>query len=302
MRRIIDISLFILIITVVFGCEDDIFPTLEETPSQIVVDAWIDNFSQTQTINITRTLEYYDASQAPGVENAIVIVSDEAGNIFNFTEVQPGLYQWSPNNLLPNMGVVGTNYDLTIQIGNTLIQANSTMNRVPDMDSIKFRFEEESIEYVEGYYAEFFARDFEGNADTYWIKAFKNGVFLNRPEEINIAFDAGFSEGGGIDNLVFIPPIRDAINPFDPDFELPGYDPGDSVYVEIHSISNEAFDFMTELFLQISRPGGFGELFAVPLANLPTNMNSDQDVLGFFNVAAVSTEGKRLDPNNLPVN
>ncbi len=72
---------------------------------------------------------------------------------------------------------------------------------------------------------------------------------------------------------------------------------GDSVYVEIHSISNSAYFFMTQVDIELNREGGFGALFATPLANVSTNIisdNAEKTVVGFFNVAAVSSKGKRL--------
>ena len=74
-------------------------------------------------------------------------------------------------------------------------------------------------------YCEFFARDLLGLGNSYWIKSFKNDTFLNRPSEINIAFDASFDAGGEVDNLIFIPPIRDNINPNDDDGGKNSMDP-----------------------------------------------------------------------------
>ena len=54
---------------------------------------------------------------------------------------------------------------------------------------------------------------------------------------------------------------------------------------------------------QINRPGGFGELFAVSLSNVPTNIFVANDnnfkVLGFFNVSAVHGLGNTLDDEEL---
>ncbi len=72
---------------------------------------------------------------------------------------------------------------------------------------------------------------------------------------------------------------------------------GDSVYVEIHSISNDAFFFMNQVIIETTREGGFGALFATPLANVSTNIvpeNPDTRVLGFFNIATVKSAGLRL--------
>ena len=48
---------------------------------------------------------------------------------------------------------------------------------------------------------------------------------------------------------------------------------------------------------QTDRPGGFAELFATPLSNVVTNIipsNENEEVVGFFNVSAVSGNGKKL--------
>ena len=80
--------------------------------------------------------------------------------------------------------------------------------------------------------------------------------------------------------------------------------PGDSVVVEILSINYEAFTYLNELRIQTDRPGGFAELFSVPLSNISTNIvSSDPEglkPLGFFNMSAKSVLGAWLDPNNLP--
>ena len=82
---------------------------------------------------------------------------------------------------------------------------------------------------------------------------------------------------------------------------LPPYVPGDSVYVEIHSIDPMAYEFLFGVYFQITRPGGFAELFSMPLANATTNIlnvNKDSKTIaaGFFNVSAISGKGQRLTP------
>jgi len=289
------------------GCEDDIFPELEQVPPQMVVDAWINDLPEPQQIRITWTQPYYEAITPPGVENAIVYITDNDGNKFDFIETSAsGLYEWLPTAQQPQFGAIGKSYDLTILTGQEILTSSSVMNRVPPIDSVNFRLEDNNFIH-DSYFAQFFARDPAGFGDTYWIKAYKNGVYLNKPEEINITFDAGFSAGGLVDGVNFIQPIRDGINPFetdDSDELISPYAPGDSVFVEIHSITYDAFVFLNELRIQTHRPGGFGELFATPLSNIPTNIRntnpSGPEVLGFFCVSAVSSDGAYLDPENLP--
>ena len=308
-KRLIRIASYSFIALLIFSsCEDDFFPELEEAEPLIVVDAWIDNKPESQTIRLTYTQPYFEAVTPVGVSNATVYIVDEDNNRFDFVEIgTEGIYEWTPTVAFPSFGEIGKNYQLFVEADGERFTSSSSMNRVPEMDSVRFRLQKGNNFFNDSYFAEFFARDFVGVGDTYWIKAWKNGSFLNLPSEINIAFDAGFSAGGNVDGINFIQPIRDAINPFETDENdefLSPYAPGDSVFVEIHSITYEAFIYMNELRIQTDRPGGFAELFAVPLSNIPTlieNVNPDgSKALGIFCVTAVSSGGNVLDPNNLP--
>lgn len=301
--------LYILLLSILsWSCETVIDPELPDAPPVTFVDAWLNDKSEAQIIRIKETLPYFDAEEFPGIQGADVriIDSEQREYVFIESENNPGDYIWTPPSETSTIGEPGTSYVLTITIGEVVLQSLSTMNRVPEIDSVNFRFEKGNSFFPESYFAQFFATDPVGGGDTYWIKAYKNGVYLNKPDEINIAYDAGFSGGSEIDGIGFIQPIRDGINPFDQDENdnfLSPYNPGDSVYVEIHSISNEAFYYLTQVSVQINRPGGFAELFATPLSNVISNIfntSNDETVIGFFNVSANSSEGAWLDPNDLP--
>jgi hypothetical protein len=289
------------------ACEDQINPELPAAPPILIIDAFLTNQDSIQQIKIKQSAPYFDNSPLDGISGAVVQVQNSNGTTAEFTEQQPGVYQWDPT-VNGAIADIGDTLTLNINIQDDFFSAISVMNRVPDIDSISFRFEEENLFLPDSYFAEFWSRDLIGAGDTYWIKSYKNGVYLNQPNEINIAFDAGFSEGGNVDGLIFIPPIRDAINPLEEDenddFQSP-FEDGDSVYVEIHSISNETFFFLNEVRIQTDRPGGFAELFATPLSNVRSNIlytgtDENLQVTGFFNVAAVTSAGKTLDVSTVP--
>lgn len=297
-----NIFLFIIIsIVLLASCEDVITDdiTLDEGASQLAVDAWLTNMEGTQTIRLTTTQAYFDNTPAPPATGATISVEDNEGNIFNFTDPDnDGNYTWEPSSPSETFGKVGNFYQLNISYQGETFEAVSEMRRVPEIDSIFYEFRDDEVFGEDGYYAELYARDLEGTGDTYWIKTYKNGEFLGKPEQINIAFDSGFSEGGNIDGLIFITPIREGINPEETDENdnaLPPYDLGDEIKVEIHSITQEAFFFFGELINQLNNGG----LFAVPSANVSTNIiNTNPNgsrAVGFFNTAAVSTETTRVE-------
>lgn len=284
------------------GCETKINPELQSAEPILVVDAWLTNKPGNQEIILTKTQNYFDSSKPPAVSAAVVTVTDNNGVVFTFNEDAnaPGKYVWKP---IANetFGTIGNTYELSIQTEGQTYKAVSKMGRSPVVDSITLKKNEPDQINPDFYRAQFYAKDFVGKGDAYWIRAYKNKVLLNKPSDINVAYDAGFSAGGSFDGITFIPPIRGRINPNDKDANdkvLSPYTPGDSVYVEIHAITIEAFTYLQQVSIQTNRPGGFSELFARPIANVPTNISNidinGKNAIGFFNVGAVSGKGQKL--------
>lgn len=293
--------ILIALIGFLFSCEEEVSVDLKEAPPAYVVDAWINDKLEEQTIKLSLSQSYFDSAEPTGISGATVQVVDDKNTVFNFTETTSGNYTWNPASTIDRIEGIGTTYQLNIIVDGISFTANSELRRVPPIDSILFTYkEEQNMFQPAGYYGEFLATDPVGPGDSYWIKAYKNGSLLNNPFDLNIAFDAGFNQGGNIDGVVFIQPIQDGVTPLNEDLDkIEPYVPGDSLYVEIHSVTNEAFDFLQQVQIQTQRDGGFDEIFAEPLENVITNIekvNGDTDlqVVGFFNVASVSARGRRL--------
>lgn len=296
----------ILLGVVLVGCETKINPELQAADPVLVVDAWLTNKPGNQLISLTKTQSYFDSSTPPPVSAAVVKITDNNGTVFTFNEDAntPGKYIWKP---IANetFGTIGNTYELSILTEGQSYKATSKMGRAPVVDSITLKKNEPDQINPDFYRAQFFANDFPGRGDAYWIRAYKNKNLLNKPSDINVAYDAGFSAGGSFDGIAFIPPIRLRINPNDKDANdkaVTPYVPGDSVYVEIHAITPEAFIYLQQVSIQTNRPGGFSELFARPIANVPTNIENvdpnGKPAIGFFNVGAVSGKGQKLQVKN----
>ncbi|NJN25878.1 MAG: DUF4249 domain-containing protein [Cyclobacteriaceae bacterium] len=309
------LSKYVLAISSIFAlwsCEDNIDVELPQAEAVVVIDAWINDKPEPQTIKVMKSISYFENTFLPGLNNATITVEDlDDGYVYAFEKSgEDGTYIWEPDANKSKFGTIQHSYKLTVDLGTARYESFATMNRVPPIDSITFRFEKGNSFFPDSYFAGVYATDPLGPGDAYWIKAWKNGEYLNKPSEINISYDAGGSPGALVDGLVLIQPIRDGINPFDQDENdefLSPYAPGDSVFVEIHSINFDAYTFLNEVIVQTDRPGGFGELFAQPLANVSSNISLDEDtpgsakVVGMFSVSAVSAMGQSLDPDNLPV-
>jgi hypothetical protein len=143
----------------------------------------------------------------------------------------------------------------------------------------------------EGYVASFYARDMVGEGDTYWIKPVIRGkAVVDKGENISIAYDAAFGAGAPSDGLIFILPLRESITTDSL------YSAGAEVGVELHSITNETFEFLK----QVSEQAANGGLFATPIANVRSNVvntnPSGPKALGFFSASAVSRKETVIDP------
>ena len=299
-------SAFFLVISfalLITSCETIINPDLENAEPVLVVDAWLNNLPQEQTIKLSQTQPYFDNTNPAGESAAIVTLTNETeGRTFVFNEEgTTGNYKWIPSSPTDSIGKYQDVFSLQVQVGADEFLATAKLGRSPKIDSITFRFEEGNSFIPDYYLGSFWATDFSGQGDRYWIKTYRNDTLLLKPSDINTAYDAGFSAGGNIDGVTFITPIREGISPFDTDDDgnlLSPYNIGDSVYVEIHSISLQAFTFLAEVQVQTDRPGGFAELFSSPFANVSTNIvnanPNGKKAVGFFNVGQIKGLGKRF--------
>ena len=297
---------YYILFVFLFSCEDIINPDLPTNEPILVVDAWINNLEESQVIKLSKTQNYLDSNSPVPVVGATVFVYDENLTHFNFTEVNDGEYIWTPDSVFKNIGVIGTKFYLSVSYEGKNIFSESQLNRTSVIDSVNFvrgQVPEDS------YYAEFWSREEEGVGDAYWIKSYINGELQTGLQDIITCIDAGASsEGAVIDGIPFIPPIRRAVTKFENDDDgnlMSPFKKGDSLYVEIHSVTFEAFDFLNKTAIQINRPGGFSELFAVSLSNVPNNLivtnisdgsiDPYYPVVGFFNVSSVHGMGNTLD-------
>ena len=293
------LTLFLVALTAVAGltsCEDVIDLKTETGPTQLVVDGWITDQPGPQTIRLSLSAGYFNNGPAAMATGAEVVVTDDEGTPFPFRYIpEKKTYQWTPPQDSVVLGRVGGTYTLTIRYEGEEYVATNQIKRVPAIDSLTYTQEKLPIKPQEGpqegYIAEFFARDFLGLGDTYWIKPLKGGK-LNGTEasRISLAFDGAFSPGSPADGLIFIQPLRQSITAN----QL--FSASDTAGVELHSLTLESYYFL----LQVRQESANGGIFAVPPANIPTNIHNvkpdGKKALGFFGASAVSRAETVIDP------
>lgn len=277
------------------SCEDVIDLNSATGPPQLVVDGWITNQPGAQTIRLSWSAGYFDNNAAKAITGAEVTVTDDRGKLYVFKDsANTGKYVWGSSSK-DTLGHIGRKYTLKVINGADVYTSVSEIKRVPLVDSVVYQ--KETLPFKpdkgpkEGFIASFYARDFAGAGDTYWIKPVISGkVQVGNPTTISIAYDAAFSAGAPSDGLIFILPLRQSITTDSL------YSAGASVGVELHSITNEAFDFLK----QVGEQAANGGLFAVPIQNIKSNVVNVNPAgpkpLGFFGTSAVSRMETVIDP------
>lgn len=277
-----------------FSCTDVVEITVKEGVSQLSVDALINNQAETQKIKLTLSQGYFDNSPIKPAIGARVIVFDEDSVAYEFKDLKnEGIYTFDAK--FKPLNKLGKQYALYINYGGEEYVSLSKLNRVPKIDSINYEITKLPIKPEngpqDGFQPQFYANDFAGEGDCYWVKAAKNSKYFSKANEITVAYDAGFSPGSRTDGLLFIQPIRQSVGR-----EL--YSDKDTLKVDLYSITKEQFYYL-QFVQQVSQDGG---LFSTPLSNIPTNIinrnaNSTKKAVGFFGISAVSSLQAIIDKN-----
>lgn len=282
--------LFLLFGALIFtSCEDPIDVTLDPGESQLVVDAFVNNLNEKQIIKLMMSTPYFDNSSKSYAEGAVVELRDSSGRVYNFIPESNGVYSYTPV-AGDDFCKVGNKYELVIKYKGEEFYANSIVNPVPPIDSIRIKKEENPFTGEEIKLAEFFAVDIKGRKDFYWIKTIYNDTLKKLDNADNVS-DGAFS-GDGADGLPFIQPMRYAINK---EGGRTPYVPGDTITVKLLSITEGTYDWLFDVFSQTNNGG----LFATPPYNVRTNLKnrnpqSKTKAYGFFCTSAISQAGLRF--------
>ena len=309
-KHILSLGSLFFLFFIFSSCEKVIDVDLEAGEEQLIVDGFITCFFDTvalssgienQMIKLRKTAPYFNNSSAAPALGAKVTVTDGLQRTFEFKDddndgnyIYTGPFQLSITN--PPLGFPGNVYQLNIVYQGEEFTAQNYMDSVPLIDSIKFQFQEQTIQGPDtlkaGYSIDQIlsrgpdgllspTKDIKGEGTCYWFKTFKNNTFYNKADQMNLAYDAAF--GPGSDNVAFIPPIVFSLSP-------ERFNIGDEIKIECWSIGLPSFYFLNLARIQMTNEG----LFATPATNVPTNIvnknkNSKVKAVGWFGAAAVSS-------------
>ena len=243
------------------GCEKTIYLDYKSNQSRIIIQGNINNEAGPYYVKITRSIPLKDTGSYPVIDDAVVTISDDAGNSEALTAIGKGTYR---TNTLA--GVEGRTYTLTVQAEGQTYTAQSTMPQRVPFDSIRVETHMVTgeIEYsIIPVYPDPLAK---GN--NYRFVLWINNKLINQHLVQNDEVRSGVVNS-----------VRLEINDDDIEFK-----PGDLVTLQMQCIDkNVALYYRTLALISDSGPGG-----GTTPNNPPNNISNG--ALGLFSAHIVETK------------
>lgn len=248
-------KIFILLTTafIVFSCEEKIDIKLKDQGEpKVVVDGFITTSPGPHYIRISRTVPFFSANKFDPVEGAFVTLIEDETTSEVLTEVAPGVYETSMQ------GKVDSYYELSVETSGETYVGNDILPLGATIDSLSYFFREEDQFNDEGYDIKLYAQEPAGE-QFYRIVMYRNGKKLGGYDNFLVTDDK-FVDGNYINGLEF-----------EQTFEK-----GDTIIVQMLTITKKVFEFYRSLEYQKNSGGGFSP----PPANLTSTISNEG--FGYF--------------------
>lgn len=241
------------------SCEEVIDYELDTAETKLVIEGLITDQPGPYHVRISNTKGFLDEGMTPGVNGAMVIVSDNHGTTDTLQQVSEGLYQTTKL-----QGKAGYTYYLKALVNGKEYTAQSYLPTVSPIDSLTFEYQESMNEEDKGFHPFIHFRDPAGKGNYYRLNIFVNDVLA--PDELAVLSDEIYDGNYGHADLGF------------------ALKKGDKLKVELHGIDKPAYKFWLALMNQQNAVGG---PFESTPANAPFNISNG--AIGYFGASSVSS-------------
>jgi hypothetical protein len=258
------------------ACEKEVILDLLNRQGQyLIVEGNIDNLHKLQMIRLYSSGSFYDLDKGLPVTGATVTVSDgktEYPFVESIREDNKGNYY---NTEISKPLSSGGIFHLTVKQGNKTYTASSELRPVPPVDSVTVSRSALSRVANKHMYDVFIHyRNLPVAGNFYLVDLYVNGKLRTySPARKTVISD----ENQARYESLYVTTLRGQ--------ELIA---GDSLVLEMRSISRKQYDFYSNFFSQTALSGN--PFAGAPPANIPTNLS--EGARGFFQVSAVSTATK----------
>lgn len=260
-------TLLIAFFFLLLACEEEVDIDLDNIDPKIVVEGLVsDDTSKVPFVKLSLSADYFDNDEPQAIRNALVVISEDANLFDTLKESSPGYYE--AQKILT--GKHHSEYELYIKTADgEVYEASGKLYPVAPLDSLSVNYREETpFSYDEdGYYVTINFQEPAASRDFYRL-FFYLGDEQYDPEELIYASD-DLANGQYIRNIEFS--------------EFVVF-PGDTVTVELHSLTEQYYNFLRVL----DENQNAGDLFDTPPSNIQGNLSNG--AFGYFATSSISSK------------
>ncbi|HEY9125203.1 MAG TPA: DUF4249 domain-containing protein [Bacteroidales bacterium] len=268
MNTIYKLAIAISVIAAFSACEEVINVDLNTASPKLSVTAIITDQPGPYYVTLTKSESFFSSNDSfPAVSNAVVVISDDAGNSEQLTETKAGVYQ--TNNL---QGVSGRTYHLSIEASGNKYEATSYLPYPIALDSVTAQKITASgpgnKENKNKYYLKCYFTDPKGSEDYYRVEP-----IIPNLDTLSSSYQIYSDEVTDGQHVEF--PVQ-----------KPTFNFGDTAIVEFYHINKKNYDYYkTANNILKSKKGPMASASA-PQANPLTNISGE--AVGYFGTFAVN--------------
>lgn len=266
--------IFLLASVALVACEKTVLIDVTQNQPRVIIEGQVTNQPGYQYVKVSRSSGFYSTGRPPRIENALVTVSDDAGNEYLFVH-NPGGFADSAGYYrpaVPFVGVVGRTYHLAVHVDESLYEAEDLLSPVTTIDSLGYQINDEERDDPETfgkfYEVLMYAKEPQATTDYYLFKFYRNdSLTVYSDTDIYYADDEFLGENiDGVSSPIY-------------------FAPGDRARVEMYSLSRNGYVFYNDLQQLLNNDGG---MFGQPPSNSRTNLSNG--ALGFFQASALDVK------------
>jgi Domain of unknown function (DUF4249) len=257
MRDLKYILPLLVALSLLAGCEQKVDIKLNETEARVVIEGWVTDDPGPYDFKITKTGAYLGNGAEQKVTGAFAILRDDLGHADTLVERGPGWYQSTDM-----QGQMMHNYFLEVTVEGKQYKASNYLPRINPILGAGYEYND-TIIFGKGYYVGMLALEPAGIGDFYQFRFTRNDTAFNSAADIFVTDDRYVD--GQVSPFLYPYPCR----------------LGDTVVVEVRSLSQSTYDFYITLAQQGAGVGG-------PFASVPDNIasNFDNGAFGWFGTVA----------------
>lgn len=239
------------------SCEQEMDLDLENADPQVVIEGWVTDDPGPYPFKVTRTSPYLGDGSDVVVSGATLILSDDQGTMDTLVEVRPGWYETTHI-----QGQMEHTYTMSATVDGITHSATNYLPRINPILATGYEYND-TLVFGTGYYCGLIALESAGIGDYYQFRFTRNDTLFNEIQDLFVTND-DFVDGQ-VSAFLFPYPCRI----------------GDTVVLEVRSLSAKSYDFYVTVAQQGTGAGG-------PFASVPDNLstNFDNGAFGWFGAAA----------------